>query len=247
MQNKTNMFMMIYKKLEKEVIDLSYYIHFSDEEIRKDCNQIWTYSNQIADILIAINIQIESLFLELYKQEFKNAPDTIGKAINTIDKKWDLSAKKVRIVSKNMYFQDENGFGGDFSPMAYKPKDENDYYGAYCAVKHNRIETLYKANINVLLRALAALYILNIYYSYEKKEADAISEIDFSMGSEIFMVKYSINNISSGDVLLVEEDKEYLNKLSAYAEKIPNFDSGEFLTYSDMTLSPKRFVIRLNK
>lgn len=37
--------------------------------------------------------------------------DNIGKAITEIDDKWNLSSKKVRIISKNMYFTDPNAFG----------------------------------------------------------------------------------------------------------------------------------------
>lgn len=102
MSNKSNMFWTVYKKLEKDVIDLSYYIHFSDEKRANKHNQIWTYSNKIADLLIAISTQIESLFLELYKNEYKSASNTIGIAISEIDKKWNLSTKRVKIISKNL-------------------------------------------------------------------------------------------------------------------------------------------------
>lgn len=247
MPNKSNMFWTIYKKLEKDIIDLSYYIHFSDEQNKDKCNQIWTYSNQIADLLIAISTQIESLFLELYKIEFKTNPDTIGTAISKVDNIWNLSTKQVRIISKNMYFSDINGFGNEFAPMSYKPHDENDYYGAYCAVKHNRIDALHKANINVLIRALAALFILNVYYSFENVEVDEISEFDFSLGSDMFMVKFSINSYSSNDVLIVVEDAEYLKKISAFADAIPDFDSGEFLKFQDETTEPKRYTVKVNK
>lgn len=247
MPNKSNMFWTIYKKLEKDVVDLSYYIHFSDEQNKDKFNQIWTYSNQIADLLIAISTQIESLFLELYKTEFKTTPDTIGTAISKVDNIWNLSTKQVRIISKNMYFSDINGFGNEFAPMAYKPHDENDYYGAYCAVKHNRIEALHKANINVLIRALAALFILNIYYSFENVETNEIAEFDFSLGSDIFIVKYSLNSYSSNDVLIVVEDAEYLKKISAFADSIPDFDSGELLKFQDEATEPKRYTVKVNK
>ena len=154
MPDKSNMFWTVYRKLEKDVIELSYYIHFSDEQNEDGHNQIWTYSNQIADLLVAINTQIESLFLELYKISFKTTTDSIGTAISKIDTEWNLSAKQVRIISKNMYFTDTNGFGNEFAPMAYRTHDKNDYYGSYCAIKHNRINSLHKANINVLIRAL---------------------------------------------------------------------------------------------
>lgn len=242
MSDKSNMFWTVYKKLEKDVIDLSYYIHFSDEQNEEGHNQIWTYSNQIADLLIAISTQIESLFLELYKIEFKTTTDSVGTAISKIDKKWNLSAKRVKIISKNMYFTDTNGFGNEFAPMAYKSHDKNDYYGSYCAVKHNRINALHRANINVLIRALAALFILNVYYSFEKVEIDEISEFDFSLGSDVFMVKFSINSYLSDNILVVAEDAEYLKKISAFADEIPDIDSGDFLKFQDEMLEPKRYI-----
>lgn len=244
---KPNMFWTIYRKLEKEVIDLSYYIHFSDEEFENKHNQIWTFSNQIADLLIAISIQIESLFLELYKKECKTDTNIIGDTIREIDKKWNLSKKRVKIISKNMYFTDTNGFGGKFAPMDYKSRDENDYYSAYCAVKHNRINTLHKSNINVLIRALAALFILNVYYSFEKVEIDNVSEFDFSLGSEVFMVDFSVNSYSLNSILIVVEDEEYLSKISAYAYEIPDIESGEYLKYTDENSQPKRFIVKINK
>ena len=264
MVNKSNLFWTVYKKLEKDVLDLTYYIHFSDEEneykVKKEESkededeqykhkQLWTYSNQIADILIAISTQIEALFIESYKKEFntKKLPDKINKLIAEMDKKWNLSEKQVKIISKNMYFTDKNGFGSEFAPMGYKDNDENDYYSAYCAVKHNRANALYKANINALVRALAALFILNVYYSFEEVEIDNVSELDFTLGSDVFIVKFSQNKYSLNDILIVSEDVEYLQKISAYADSLPDFDSGKFLEFTDNAKEPKRFTVRLNK
>lgn len=247
MSDKTNMFWTVYKKLEKDVVDLSYYIHFSDESNENGHNQIWTYSNQIADLLIAINIQIESLFLELYMSEFKTNPDTVGTAIKEIDKKCNLSDKQVKIISRNMNFIDINGLGNEFAPMAYNQHDKNDYYSAYCAVKHNRINSLYKANINALIRALAALFILNVFYSFEEIQIEQISEFDFSLGSDVFIVKFSVNSRSSNDILFVEEDAEFLKKISEFSNAIPDFESCEFLKFQDETPEPKRFTVKINK
>lgn len=248
MPDKSNMFWTVYKKLETDVIDLSYYIHFSDEPTKSGHNQIWTFSNQIADLLIAISIQIESLFLELYNSEFNAKPEDIGAGIKAIDKKWNLSAKQVKIISRNMHFINTNGLGSEFAPMAYKTNDENDYYSAYCAVKHNRINALHKANVNVLIRALATLFILNIYYSFEALEIEEISDFDFTFNSSIFMVKYETDTISSNAVLIVEEDKEYMKKVDFYTDNAPNdINSSEFMQYFDGNPKPKRFTVKINK
>lgn len=247
MPDKSNMFWTVYKKLEKDVIDLSYYIHFSDEPTESGYNQIWTFSNQIADLLIAISTQIESLFLELYNTEFDAKSEDIGAGIKAIDKKWNLSEKQVKIISKNMYFTDTNGFGSEFAPMAYRPHDENDYYSAYCAVKHHRSNALHKANVNVLIRALAALFILNIYYSFDALEIEKISDFDFTFNSSVFMAKYETDTASSNAVVIIDEDCEYLKKISEFAEAIPSFESGEFLKYKDEAKEPKRFTVKINK
>ena len=247
MSDKSNMFWSVYKKLESDVVDLSYYIHFSDETSENGHNQIWTFSNKIADLLIAISIQIESLFLELYKIEFKCSSDSIGAAIKQIDKKWNLSDKQVKIISPNMYFTDTHGLGNEFAPMGYIPSDENDYYVADCSVKHNRINKLHKANINTLIRALAALFILNIYYSFKEIQIDQISDYNYTLNSNVFMVKFSINKCSSNDILFVEEDADYLKKVSEFSEGIPDFESEEFLRYQDETPEPKRYTIKINK
>ncbi len=248
MPDKSNMFWTVYKKLEKDVIDLSYYIHFSDEPTESGHNQIWTFSNQIADLLIAISTQIESLFLELYNTEFDAKSEDIGAGIKAIDKKWNLSEKQVKIISKNMYFTDTNGFGSEFAPMAYRPHDENDYYSAYCAVKHHRSNALHKANLNVLIRALAALFILNVYYSFDKIESNDIFKFDFTFNSDVFTAKYDMCNSSSNAVLIVEEDREYMKKVDIYADNAPSDTNGaEFMQYFDENPEPKRFTVKINK
>jgi hypothetical protein len=98
-----------------------------------------------------------------------------------------------------------------------------------------------------LIRALAALFILNIYYSFEDVNIDELSEFDFSLGSEVFMVELSENNSLINDVLIIDEDKEYINKITEYADGIPDIESDEFLKFQDETQQPNRFIIRINK
>ena len=158
-----------------------------------------------------------------------------------------MSDKQVKIISPNMYFTDTHGLGNEFAPMGYIPSDENDYYVAYCSVKHNRINKLHKANINTLIRALAALFILNIYYSFKEIQIDQISDYNYTLNSNVFMVKFSINKCSSNDILFVEEDADYLKKVSEFSEGIPDFESEELLRYQDETPEPKRYTIKINK
>ena len=75
---------------------------------------------------------------------------------------WALDKKIVTVSAANMYFQENDN--RTFSPFSYSNKDKNDYYTAYNAVKHDRVKNISKANVRVLLRVMAALYLLNLYY-----------------------------------------------------------------------------------
>ena len=88
---------------------------------------------------------------------------------------------------------------------------------------------------------------MNIYYTFENIEIDEMSEFDFTLDSDVFRIKYSVNCCSINDILIVSEDVEYLKKLSDYADSIPDFDSCEFLKFRDENLEPKRYSVKLNK
>lgn len=68
----------------------------------------------------------------------------------------------------------------------------SDWKKAYQAVKHDRVNSLQKGNIKNLIRALAALYILNLYYKSEifdlGKDHSGLN-LSENMGSDIFSVK----------------------------------------------------------
>lgn len=72
-----------------------------------------------------------------------------------------------------------------------------DWAEAYQAVKHDRFSSLYKGNVKALIWALAALYLLNIYYKNYALgiEFNNISDINFSFDSLIFSVRQPIISI----------------------------------------------------
>ncbi|MDR0905208.1 MAG: hypothetical protein LBN00_03375 [Oscillospiraceae bacterium] len=119
-----------------------------------------------------------------------------------------------------------------------------DYNKAYNAIKHDRVKNLSKANVRVVIRALAALYLLNVYYrneAYENVGNQIVNsqqsptgytgcEFDERLGSEIFAIQYIVNwNFiddiahNSGDIS--QRDKftyiiKYADKyLTTYLEK----------------------------
>ena len=55
----TNLYWPIYKKIEKEIVELSNHIHFDD-------NQLSVYSVKIVELLIRCVVEIEAISKDLY-------------------------------------------------------------------------------------------------------------------------------------------------------------------------------------
>ena len=145
----------IYKRVEKEVIDLSYNVYFDD-------NQLKVYSNGILDLILRISTNIESLYEEIYRDEFHEDKGSIYSKINKIGKLFSLEEKVIYISNENFHFKKQMK---EIRPFAsYKKDDENDFYSAYCALKHDRGKNIGKANIHFLLRSLAAFYTLCVIF-----------------------------------------------------------------------------------
>ncbi len=174
----------IYKSLEKEVLELATSIHFTDEHIN-------VYSLKIADLILRCSIELESLAKDIYRERVKLEPPThTGECFNWLEENLKLSQKSILIVSH--YFHFDKSFKLNFCPFNYKNHSKNDYYSQYNAIKHDRVKNLHKATINVLIRVLGALYILNLYYKDTKVilDDDYTGEtFDKSGGSDIFNFK----------------------------------------------------------
>jgi len=61
-----------------------------------------------------------------------------------------------------MYFEKEEN--RIFTPLKNAHKGDVVWQKAYQAVKHSRVENLHKVDIIALVRGMAALYLLNVYY-----------------------------------------------------------------------------------
>lgn len=189
-----NLYWPIYKNLEQKLLELSEFIHFSDDQEN-------VYSLSISNLLIRTAVEIESLAKELYKLTGGNMTpvDESGKSrtlyfdqdcIQHLDVNWNITKKVVYVVTPAFYFtQQEN--------LILKPLKNCDkpskgrWKKAYQAIKHNRVESMRAGNIGNLIRAMAALYILNIYYRDEKFDIGTIAKsepLDARLGSEIFSV-----------------------------------------------------------
>ena len=203
--NKSDIFWQTYLNLEKEAIELSRYIFFTDEIIKNSSaglitenwdSHLKTFSPYIADLLVRCCVQIEAIAKELYfkiggtKQRGASNLFFDEDCLKKIDIKWATSKKRVLVVSTSFDFKkDKNRI---LRPLKDAHKRQGTTWEiAYQAVKHDRYSSLYLGNIKNFIHALAALYLLNIYYRNESwfVKCKDIFELDYSLGSSIFAVK----------------------------------------------------------
>lgn len=207
---KTDIFWQTYLNLEKEALEVSKYIFFTDEvlinrggsTVTQACNtQIETFSPHIADLLVRCCVQIEAISKELYfdnggtKARGDNSIYFDEDCLKLLDIKWKTHNKIVMVVAPTFNFtKDENRI---LKPLREAHKRQGTYWEkAYQAVKHDRYSSLHKGNVKALIHALAALYLLNLYYRNNSWVATYkdISKIDYSCGSAIFTVKAPVTD-----------------------------------------------------
>ncbi len=198
-----------YKRLEKEVLELSEYIHISDD-------QLGVYSLKIGDLLVRTAIEAETLVKLLYHEN--GGTKLNGKDLyfdtdcfKLLEDKWTLSKKVIYITSPSFFLKEFKSL----CPLhkAYKRgSSSSNWQRAYQAVKHDRVNNQKSGNIGNLLLALGALYILNIYYRglYFSNVVDrTASNIDWSLGSELFSVKISPETSSTSVRKIYEKKEDY--------------------------------------
>lgn len=168
--------------------------------------------------------------------------------LKLIDIKWKTHEKNVLIVAPFFNFtKDENRV---LKPLKEAHKRQGTYWEkAYQAVKHDRYSSLHKGTVKAFIHALAALYLLNIYYrntSWVVKYQE-VPNLDYSMGSQIFAVRppqsgelwYGNNPVISTSPYTVKyRDSDYQNiknlqdqeqqALIDYMEKQPELHDSEF-------------------
>jgi len=199
-----NLFWSVYKNLEKEVISLSDILHFDD-------NQSKIYSIHIASLLIRTAVEIESISKHLYEKNGGNMYPTKSTGekrdlmfdsdcIQLLDDLWHITKKVVNVVSPTFYFSDKKNL--ILVPLENcNKKGKGNWKKAYQAVKHDREKSLTSGNIENLLSAMAALYLLNIYNMDDKisdvSQGDTFC--DWSIGSSLFSVNvYRATSLTMG-------------------------------------------------
>lgn len=202
---KSDIFWQTYLNLEKELIEVSKYIFVTDEvtkveqgvETTCSCkSQLETFSPHIADLLVRCCVQIEAISKELYhdiggvKPRGSNTIFFDEDCLKEIDIKWETHNKKVLVVAP--YFNLTKEENRVLRPLKEAHKRRGTYWQrCYQAVKHDRYLSMPMGNVKALLHAMAALYLLNIYYrkdSWVVKYQD-LSKQDYSLWSALFAVK----------------------------------------------------------
>lgn len=261
---KSDIYWQTYLNLEKEVIEVSKFIFITDEktvikngvELVESCNtQLETFSPHIADLLVRCCVQIEAISKELYyenggtKLRGENNILFDEDCLRLIDKKWETHNKKVLVVAPFFNLKREENLIIRPLNNAHK-KQGTGWERAYQAVKHDRYYSLHKGTVKSLIHAMAALYLLNLYYRNDlwMVKYQDISKQDYSLGSSLFAVNAPVSNglwygnkpITSESPYVATYKKEVYEKIKSiqqkeddslynYIQSLPELNEPEFL------------------
>ena len=163
-----NLYWSIYENLEAEVLRLADAIFFDDKQLK-------VYSVTIGNLIVRCAIEIESLAKELYcvlggapmiwveEKQSERFPYFDTDCLDLLVRNWKIDKKKIQIVNSKMNFSQEKSV---LTPLhkSNRAQDKGSLWKrAYQSFKHNRAQSIPKANVENLLGALGALYILNLY------------------------------------------------------------------------------------
>ena len=256
MNNKSvNLYWPVYRNLERELQELSHQVHFDDQ-------QLSIYSIKLAELLIRCAVEIEAISKELYFLNGGSVPtkdrdlffDT--DCLQRLEDMWQISQKTVIVSAANFYFEDvENLVLTPLRKANKRGSSSADWIKAYQAVKHNRVKNISKANVKNVLRALAALFVLNIYFRNEVfLSAPNENEVNFpvDLGSEIFAIKvHRMTEYSNIDGYLKRDDFAeciYVTKFTDKAlEDMQNRDENHNARLSDAFTSHPKFQDYISK
>lgn len=218
----------VYRQLEKDFLSIVEILHIDDKQIN-------VYSMRIADLLLRTVVEIEALSKKLYFDYGGNKADDNDLYYDTdclglLEEKWAISKRKVQVIGTDLYLNDEENLVLTPLHKSFKRGTSGaDWAKAYQAIKHNRVKSLEKGTIKNLMRAMAALFLLNIYNSQKVLKLGTISnvnDVDASQGSSLFAVYvHPLKGISFDDKydkLFNFTDYTYLIKITddSYAEAI---------------------------
>lgn len=181
----------VFLSIEGEVSTLMDHIHCTP-------GQFSVYSTKMVGILLQAVSEVESISKDLYARETGKPKDGIQfdhVALKKLNSLWRLDKKVVDIATHRFYGSKEERalipFRKDATTKGQKNWTWND---AYQNLKHNRIDNLHKGNLENLLSATAALFLLNLYYDEREVPLGIDSEGNWfrtDRGSSVFSIRTS--------------------------------------------------------
>ena len=203
-----NSYWPVYKNLEEETLQLTKYINFDD-------NQMRVYSMHIADLIMRIVVEIESISKELYKAN--GGPDVFDDkgdirdlyfdtdCIKYLNTQWNICEREIIVSCASFnFYKPDNKIIKPLHNANKRGTSSSKWNKAYQAVKHDRRNNLYKGNIENLISALGALYILNIYYKDEVYQYESNGSFDNRLGSDIFAATF----VDAANSSISEDDSD---------------------------------------
>ena len=225
---KERLFFQIYQSLEKELLGMTDYIHFSE-------NNLDVYSVKLANFILRANVESESLLKQLFKrtehykgltQKEKNL-ELENNTYTEVNEVYKLEKKTIYIASEIFYFQDK--YSEPFIPFKYK-KNGKDSHKIYNSIKHDKVNNLKKADLETAINMLGTLFILNSCFFPEliQKEQDDRSKI--FRGKRAYIEPLFLSMFDKIDKLNKDEVENYLSSC-LYFEWISDYYLTENLPY----------------
>lgn len=218
--DNTNQFWLHYLSLEKALMDISEYITICEDNKN-------VYSFKIMQLYFAVCSEIDSIFKHIrsniteYVEEDKAFFNRKNKdPFITMDKHKKMLTKYFSKVGTTKVEINVSGSNLQFQPLKIFLKSLNDesannhedWWEDYNAVKHQRLKSFEKANLNNLLSSLSALHILNLLYA-------VTSTLDLQI-------------LDNYDSVLIEAEAIYQYPVFRILNSIPSsYAGGGFLFY----------------
>lgn len=199
----------VYKNIEKEVLELSQWVYIDD-------GQLDTYSVKTADLLMRTAVEIESLAKALYFKYGGTKPDDNNlyfdiDCLKLLQDKFNIGEKVVLVSDVFQYCTKNENI--NLKPLHNSwRKGKCDWKRAYQAVKHDRYDEMKKGNIKHLLRAMASLFLLNLYFTnriYSLSSDSKAASLDPRMGSDLFSIKIHTDNINITNSTVINKKADF--------------------------------------
>lgn len=174
---KERLFFQTYQSLEKELLEMTDYIHFTEKNLD-------VFSVKFANFILRANVECESMLKELYKrtehyqllskeEKSKSMENSTYVEVNSV---YRLDKKTIYITSENFFF--EGKYSKPFIPDKFK-KNKKDLVQIYNGLKHYRVNNMQRADLETAINILGLLFVLNscFYPDLIKKAPEDRSKI----------------------------------------------------------------------